>query len=103
MQNQPAFHNMVPPVNQGNALRGITPDLAPNIAPRNYAMPPASYVGSAYPAVPGPQYPMAYHGGIMNQRPLTGSPGSVPQANTSSNSSPSSSFGASSGGQIEGL
>ncbi|XVF32678.1 hypothetical protein REPUB_Repub17cG0103400 [Reevesia pubescens] len=101
-QNQPAFHNMIPPVNQGSALRGITPDLAPNIAPRNYAMPPASYVGSAYPAVPGLQYPMAYPGGIMSHRPLTGSPGSVPQANTSSNSSSSSSIGTNSGGQIEG-
>ena len=103
MQNQLEFHNMIPPVNQGSALRGITPDLAPNIAPRNYAMPPASYVGSAYPAVPGLQYPMAYPGGIMSHRPLTSSPGSVPPANTSSNSSSSSSVGTSSGGQIEGL
>ncbi|XVF21875.1 hypothetical protein REPUB_Repub12eG0127100 [Reevesia pubescens] len=101
-QNQPAFHNMIPTVNQGSALRGITPDLAPNIGPRNYAMPPASYVGSAYPTVPGLQYPMAYPGGIMSHRPLIGSPGSVPQANTSSNSSSSSSVGTSSGGQIEG-
>ncbi|XP_022758119.1 RNA-binding protein BRN1-like isoform X3 [Durio zibethinus] len=102
MQNQPAFHSMIPPVNQGSALQGITPDLAPNIAPRNYAMPPASYVGSPYPAVPGLQYPMAYPGGIMSHRPLIGSPGSVPQANTSSNSSSSSTVGTNSGGQIEG-
>ncbi|XVE77705.1 hypothetical protein DITRI_Ditri13aG0084300 [Diplodiscus trichospermus] len=103
-QNQPAFHGMIPPVNQGSGLRGITPDLTPNIAPRNYAMPPASYVGSAYPAVPGLQYPMAYSGGIMSHRPLTSSPGSVPAANTSNNSLSSSSVGTttSSGGQIEG-
>ncbi|XP_017634194.1 RNA-binding protein BRN1-like isoform X2 [Gossypium arboreum] len=101
-QNQPAFNNMIPPVNQGSSLRGITPELAPNIAPRNYAVPPTSYVGSAYPAVPGLQYPMAYPGGIMNHRLLTGSPGSVPQANINSNSSSSSPVGTNSGGQIEG-
>ncbi|XP_022728439.1 RNA-binding protein BRN1-like isoform X2 [Durio zibethinus] len=102
MQNQPEFNNMFPPVNQGSALRGIMPDLTPNIAPRNYAMPPASYVGSAYPAVPGLQYPMAYQGGMMNHCPLTSSPGSVPPANTSSNSPSSSSSGTSSGCQKEG-
>ncbi|MBA0716876.1 hypothetical protein Golax_004733 [Gossypium laxum] len=102
MQNQPAFNNMIPHVNQGSSLRGITPDLAPNIAPRNYAVPPTSYVGSAYPAVPGLQYPMAYPGGIMNHRLLTGSPGSVPQANINSNSSSSSPVGTNSGGHIEG-
>ncbi|KAK8509883.1 hypothetical protein V6N13_093724 [Hibiscus sabdariffa] len=102
MQNQPAFNNMIPSVNQGNSLRGITPDLASNISPRNYAVPPTSYVGSTYPAVSGPQYPMAYPGGIMGHQPLTGSPGSVPQANASSNSSLSSPVGANSGGQIEG-
>ncbi|TYH36966.1 hypothetical protein ES332_D12G008600v1 [Gossypium tomentosum] len=101
-QNQPAFNNMIPHVNQGSSLRGITPDLAPNIAPRNYAVPPTSYVGSAYPAVPGLQYPMAYPGGIMNHRLLTGSPGSVPQANINSNSSSSSPVGTNSGGHIEG-
>ncbi|TYI49036.1 hypothetical protein E1A91_D12G008100v1 [Gossypium mustelinum] len=102
MQNQPAFNNMIPHVNQGSSLRGITPDLAPNIAPRNYAVPPTSYVGSAYPAVPGLQYPMAYPGGIMNHRLLTGSTGSVPQANINSNSSSSSPVGTNSGGHIEG-
>ncbi|XP_015891606.3 RNA-binding protein BRN1 isoform X1 [Ziziphus jujuba] len=98
MQNQPGFHNMIPTVNQGNALRGITPDLAP----RSYAMPPASYVGSAYPAVPGLQHPMAYAGGIMSHRPLSGSPGSVQHAVVSSNSSTSSGTSKSTGGQIEG-
>ncbi|XP_039036800.1 RNA-binding protein BRN1-like isoform X2 [Hibiscus syriacus] len=101
-QNQPAFDNMIPSVNQGSSLRGITPDLASNIAPRNYAVPPTSYVGSAYPAVPGLQYPMTYPGEIMGHHPFTSSPGSVPQANASSNSSSSSPVGANSGGQIEG-
>ncbi|KAK9040869.1 hypothetical protein V6N11_016005 [Hibiscus sabdariffa] len=101
-QNQPAFHNMIPPVNQGSAFRGIRPGLNPNIAPRNYAMPPGSYVGSGYPGLQGLQYPMASTGGIMSHLPLTGSPGSMQQANTNSNSSSSSSVGTSSGGQIEG-
>ncbi|KAK1558290.1 hypothetical protein Q3G72_000787 [Acer saccharum] len=101
MQNQPAFHGMIPPVNQGNALRGTAPDLAPNVGPRNYIMPPASYVGSAYPSVPGLQYPMAYPGGMLSHRPLSSSPGTVsPVAN--SNSATSSSAGTSSGGQVEG-
>ncbi|XP_039012028.1 RNA-binding protein BRN1-like isoform X1 [Hibiscus syriacus] len=101
MQNQPAFNNMIPPVNQGSSLRGIRPDFAPNISPRNYAMPPENYVGSGYQGVQGLRYPMPYPGGITSHHPLTGSPGSMPHANTSSNSS-SSSVGTSSGGQIEG-
>ncbi|XP_039061878.1 RNA-binding protein BRN1-like isoform X2 [Hibiscus syriacus] len=101
-QIQPAFHNMIPPVNQESALRGIRPDFAPNIAPRNYAMPPGNYVGSGYPGVHGLRYPMPYPGGIMGHRPLTVSPGSMSQANTSSNSSASFGVGTSSGGQIEG-
>ncbi|KAJ4833622.1 condensin subunit [Turnera subulata] len=101
MQNQPAFHGIVPPVNQGNALRGgIRPD--PSVAPRNYAVPPASYVGSAYPAVPGLQYPMAYPGAMMSHRPLSGSPGSLSPGVTSSNSAMSPGVSTSSGGQVEG-
>uniref|UniRef100_A0A2C9WQF5 RRM domain-containing protein n=1 Tax=Manihot esculenta TaxID=3983 RepID=A0A2C9WQF5_MANES len=103
LQNQPAFHSMLPPVNQGNALHGgIRPELAPAMGPRNYAMPPASYVGSAYPAMPGVQYPMAYPGGMPSHQPLSGSPSTVPAAVTSSNSAMSSSVSSSSGGQIEG-
>ncbi|KDP21546.1 hypothetical protein JCGZ_22017 [Jatropha curcas] len=102
LQNQPAFHSMIPPVNQGNALRGgIRPDLAPGMGPRNYAMPPASYVGS-YPAVPGVQYPMAYPGGMISHQPLSGSPGTAPPVVASSNSATSSGVSSSSGGQLEG-
>ncbi|KAK9281471.1 hypothetical protein L1049_004374 [Liquidambar formosana] len=102
MQNQHAFHNMIPPVNQGNALRGLTPDLAPAMAPRNYAMPSAGYMGSTYPAVPGLQYPMAYPGGMMSHRPLSGSPGSIPPAVINNNSATTSGASTSSGGQAEG-
>ncbi|XP_038682757.1 RNA-binding protein BRN1 [Tripterygium wilfordii] len=102
MQNQAPFHNMIPPVNQGNALRGITPDLASSMTPRNYPMPPASYMGSAYPGLPGIRYPMSYPGGIMSQQPSSGSPSSVPVSVTNSNSSPSSSTGTSSRCQTEG-
>ncbi|GLU07463.1 hypothetical protein SLE2022_244200 [Rubroshorea leprosula] len=101
LQNQPAFHNIIPPVNQGSVLRGITPDLAANMGPRNYAMPPANYVGSAYPAIPGLQYPVAYAGGMMGHRPL-GSPGSVAPPNASSNSSTSPGAGSIAGSQVEG-
>ncbi|XP_034691690.1 RNA-binding protein BRN1 isoform X2 [Vitis riparia] len=102
MQSQAAFHNMIPPVNQGSAMRAISPDLARAVAPRNYAVPSASYMGSAYPALPGLQYPMAYHGGIMSHQPLSGSPGSRPPTMMTSNSPTNSGAGASSGGQVEG-
>ncbi|KAJ9187717.1 hypothetical protein P3X46_003141 [Hevea brasiliensis] len=103
LQNQPAFHSMISPVNQGNALRGgIRPDLGPGMTPRNYAMPPASYVGSAYPAVPGIQYPMAYPGGMMSHQPLSGSPSTVPAAIASSNSATFSGVSSNSGSQLEG-
>ncbi|KAL2556723.1 CUG-BP-and ETR3-like factor [Forsythia ovata] len=72
VQNQHAFHNLIPPVvNQGNAMRGVTPDLPSGMAPRNFAM------------------------------PLSGAPGSIsPTAN--SQSAASSSVSTSSGGQVEG-
>ncbi|CAN1354307.1 RNA-binding protein BRN1 [Linum perenne] len=90
-------------VNQANALRGggIRPDISPNMAPRNYGVPPASYVGSAYPPSPGLQYSMPYPGGMMSHhRP---SPSSMSQQ-VGNSSSPGSSSGVttSSGSQIEG-
>ncbi|KAI5565292.1 hypothetical protein POPTR_014G135540v4 [Populus trichocarpa] len=101
MQNQPAFHSMVPPVNQGNVLRGgIRPDLSPNISPRNYA--PATYMGSAYPTVTGLQYPVAYPGAMMTHRPLSSSPGALSPTVVSSNSATPSGVGGSSGVQVEG-
>lgn len=102
MQNQPGFHGIIPPVNQGNAMRGASPDLSSNMGPRNYAMPPSGFVGSGYPAVPGLQYPMPYPGGMLGHRLLNNSPGSVSPAVANSNPSTSSSGGTGSGGQIEG-
>ncbi|GAB4829708.1 condensin subunit [Ancistrocladus abbreviatus] len=103
VQNQPAFHNMVPPINQGPTLRGVRPDLVSGVAPRSFGSPSSSYVGSGYPAVPNLQYPMTYPGGVMSQRPLPGSPGSVPSpiANTSP-SGTSSDASSSSKTQVEG-
>ncbi|CAN1354301.1 RNA-binding protein BRN1 [Linum perenne] len=80
---------------------GIRPDISPNMAPRNYGVPPASYVGSAYPPSPGLQYSMPYPGGMMSHhRP---SPSSMSQQ-VGNSSSPGSSSGVttSSGSQIEG-
>ncbi|KAK6141305.1 hypothetical protein DH2020_024941 [Rehmannia glutinosa] len=102
LQNQHAFHNLIPPLNQGNAIRGLTPDLSSGMSPRNYAVSPGSYVGSAYPAVPGVQYPMTYSGGILSNRPLGGSSGSLSPSTANSQSAASSSVNTSSGGQIEG-
>jgi CUG-BP- and ETR3-like factor len=99
MQNQPGYHNMMPHMNQGNALR---PDLGPNMNPRNYHVPPASYVGS-YPAVPGLQHPMAYPGGMISPRPMNSPPGSVSPSGGNGNSATSSGSSRNSGGgQIEG-
>ncbi|KAF5455144.1 hypothetical protein F2P56_024749 [Juglans regia] len=93
MQNHSGFHNIFPTINQGNALRGVTPELGTNMAPRNYAMPPASYVGSAYHGIPGLQHHMAYPGGMMSHRPLNASLGSVPPAVMNSNPTASSNTG----------
>ncbi|XP_019421494.1 PREDICTED: RNA-binding protein BRN1-like isoform X2 [Lupinus angustifolius] len=99
MQNQPGFHNMMPHVNQGNALR---PGLGPNMNHRNYPLLPSSYVGS-YPAVPGVQHPMAYHGRMISPRPMSCSPGSVSPVGGNSISSTSSGAGKHAGGsQVEG-
>ncbi|KAF7804803.1 RNA-binding protein BRN1-like isoform X1 [Senna tora] len=70
MQNQPGFHNMMPHMNQGNALQL---DLGSNMKPRNYPLPRARYVGS-YPTVPGLQRPMAYPRGMISPRLLNSAP-----------------------------
>ncbi|XP_061366450.1 RNA-binding protein BRN1 [Gastrolobium bilobum] len=98
MQNQPGFHSMMPHMNQGNALR---PDLGPNMNPRNYPVPPASYVGS-YPHVPGLHHPMAYPTGLISPGPMSSSPGSISPAGGNSNSATSSGASKISGGQVEG-
>ncbi|KAJ6941066.1 CUGBP Elav-like family member 6 [Populus alba x Populus x berolinensis] len=79
---------------------GIRPDLSLNISPRNYA--PASYMGSAYPTMPGLQYPIVYPGAIMSHRPLSSSPGTLSPTVPSCNSATSSVASGSSGGQVEG-
>ncbi|KAF9688059.1 hypothetical protein SADUNF_Sadunf02G0157600 [Salix dunnii] len=79
---------------------GIRPDLSLNISPRNYA--PGSYMGSAYHAMPGLQYPIAYPGAIMSHRPLSSSPGTLSPTVPSCNSATSSGTSGSSGGQVEG-
>ncbi|KAK9084093.1 hypothetical protein Scep_030564 [Stephania cephalantha] len=101
MQNQPGFHNMIPAINR--RLRGLTPDLASGIAPRNFAtVPPGNYVGSAYHAVSGLQYPMAYPSGIMSHGHINTSQGSVSPVASNNNSAASSSISTGSGGQAEG-
>ncbi|XP_027366915.1 RNA-binding protein BRN1-like isoform X2 [Abrus precatorius] len=97
MQNQPGFHNIMPHMNQGNALR---PDLGHNM---NYPVPYASYIGS-YPAVPGIQiqHPMAYPEGMISPRLVCSSPDSISPAGGNNNSVSSSGASKNSSGQIEG-
>jgi CUG-BP- and ETR3-like factor len=99
MQNQATFQNMVQPVNQGNSLRGVNPELSPSSVHRSFN---AMQLGSPYPAVPVMQYHGSYPGGFMNNRPFGNSHSTmkVPSANANSAipSSPSSNVG----GQIEG-
>ncbi|KAL0294516.1 UNVERIFIED_CONTAM: RNA-binding protein BRN1 [Sesamum angustifolium] len=102
LQSQHAFANLIPSINQGGAIRGVRPDLSSGVAPRNYAVQPASYVGSAYPPVPGVQYPMTYPGGIMNSRQVGAASGSLSPSPSNSQSAASSSVATSTGGQIEG-
>ncbi|KAK3415610.1 hypothetical protein EUGRSUZ_H01216 [Eucalyptus grandis] len=96
VQNQ--FHNMIPPANRGNALRAVSPE----VSARNYALPPASYMSSPYHAVPGVQYPLAYAGGMMSHRPLSGSASVAAPVSLDGDSASSSVAGPSGGGQLEG-
>ncbi|KAK1318451.1 Flowering time control protein FCA [Acorus calamus] len=107
MQNQPGFHNLVSPGNQGTALRGVPPELVSTVGPRNFAaMQSTGYMGSAYPALPGLQYPLAYPGGMMSNRPLGNSQGAAHSVASSSDLTTASTISSSgistgSGGQIE--
>ncbi|KAK9757246.1 hypothetical protein RND81_01G151300 [Saponaria officinalis] len=91
LQNQPPYPSILP---RGNALRGVRPDVS-GVAPRNF-------VGSGYPAVPNAQFPVTYSGGMLNQRPVNGSPGSLPSAVPNSLGGTSPGAGSSSASQIEG-
>ncbi|KAH7676816.1 CUG-BP- and ETR3-like factor protein [Dioscorea alata] len=103
MQNPASFHNLLPPANQVNALRGISPEHSPSVVHRNLpATQIAGYVGSAYPGVPGLQYPLTYPGGLMSQRNLGNSHGMAQPINVNSKSATSASISTSSGGQLEG-
>nr|XP_043610095.1 RNA-binding protein BRN1-like isoform X2 [Erigeron canadensis] len=88
-QNRLSFPNVILHANQGNPLRGGTP--------RNYAVPPARFLGSAYPAVPGAQYPLTYPGGMMS-----GPPSPVPPLVANNFAATSSNASSSPGDQIEG-
>ncbi|GAB2220268.1 hypothetical protein Droror1_Dr00007912 [Drosera rotundifolia] len=101
VQNQPAFHNMVPSLNQSPALRGVRPDLVSGAAPRSFGSPSSTYVGSAYPAIPNLQYPISYPG-VLSPMPLTSSPGSVQSPVANSSSGTSSDANSSSKPQVEG-
>ncbi|XP_031112424.1 RNA-binding protein BRN1-like [Ipomoea triloba] len=101
LQNQHTFQNMIPTLNQGNTLRGTTPDISPGLTPRNYAMSPTSYVGSTYPGIPGVQYPIPYPGGFMSNRPSSSS-GAVHPSTSNSQSAASSSVNSNLGAQAEG-
>ncbi|KAI3773111.1 hypothetical protein L6452_04310 [Arctium lappa] len=89
VQNQPPFTNLTP--NQANALRGGSP--------RNYAVSPAGYMGSAYPAMPRVQYPLAYPGGM---RPFSGPPSPVPPEVAKNHAATSSTVSASATDHVEG-
>ncbi|PIA44577.1 hypothetical protein AQUCO_01700284v1 [Aquilegia coerulea] len=101
-QNQPGFHNLIPPGSRANALRGISPNLPPGIAHRNFVMPSAGFIGSAYPSGPGLQYRMAYPGGIMSHRPMNSPHGLAPLTNANSSPGTSPTINTSSGVQAEG-
>ncbi|XP_030552455.1 RNA-binding protein BRN1 isoform X2 [Rhodamnia argentea] len=96
VQNQ--FHNMIPPANRGNTLRAVSPE----VPVRNYALPPASYMSSPYHAVPGVQYPLAYPGGMMSHRPLSGSASAASPVSVDGDSASSSVVSPSGGPQVEG-
>ncbi|KAG0501123.1 hypothetical protein HPP92_001195 [Vanilla planifolia] len=103
MQNQTGYHNVISPVNQGNTLHGVSPDLSTETPPTNFStIQSGGYAGSGYPAVPGLHYPIAYPGSLMNTMPLRSSHNPVQAVNGNISIASSSSTGAVSGGQIEG-
>ncbi|CAD6234981.1 unnamed protein product [Miscanthus lutarioriparius] len=101
MQNQGPFQNMVQPLNQGNSIRGVNPELSPSSVQRSFN---AMQLGSPYPAIPGMQYPGSYPGGPMNNRPFGNSHNSISIRVPNSNANPtiSSSPSSNAGGQVEG-
>lgn len=100
MQSQAAFHNMIPSINQGNTLRGVSSDVSPGTASRSFnTAQSGGFIGSPYPTLPGLQYPLSYpttarHLGYSH---VSGHPVNV-KANLATPSGPSTT----SGGQIEG-
>ncbi|XP_066307919.1 RNA-binding protein BRN1-like isoform X1 [Miscanthus floridulus] len=101
MQNQGPFQNMVQPLNQGNSIRGVNPELSPSSVQRSFN---AMQLGSPYPAIPGMQYPGSYPGGPMNNCPFGNSHNSISIRVPNSNANPaiSSSPSSNAGGQVEG-
>ncbi|KAG2603240.1 RNA-binding protein BRN1-like [Panicum virgatum] len=99
MQNQGPFQNMVQPVNQGNSIRGVNPELSPSSVQRSFN---AMQLGSPYPPIPGMQYPGSYPGGLMNNRPFGNSHNSIKVPNSNATSAISTSPRSNTGGQIEG-
>lgn len=77
---------MIPPINHGSAIRGAIPDLSSGIAPSNYAVTPANYIGSAYPVTPSIHYSRTYPGGIIRNKQLGFSSGSLSPSTSSSQS-----------------
>ncbi|KAH9604509.1 hypothetical protein KSS87_014620 [Heliosperma pusillum] len=86
VQNQSSYPNVVP---QGNALRGVRPDISSGVAPRSYV-------------VPNIRFPLTYPVGNPNQRPLISSPGSLPLTVPNSPGGTSPGARSTSGNQIEG-
>lgn len=99
MQNQGPFQNMVQPLNQGNSIRGVNPEVSPSSVQRSFN---AMQLGSPYPAMPGMQYPGSYPGGPMGNRHLGNSHNPIKAPNSNANSTVSSSPSSNAGGQVEG-
>ncbi|KAL6845035.1 hypothetical protein ACP4OV_025208 [Aristida adscensionis] len=98
MQNQAAFQNMVQP--QGSStMRGANSELSPNSGPRTFN---SMQLGSPYSPVTGMQYPGAYPGGAINNRPFVNSHNSIKVPNSNANSPTSSNTSSNPGPQIEG-
>ncbi|KAD3068647.1 hypothetical protein E3N88_36527 [Mikania micrantha] len=89
VQNQPPFTNLSP--TQANALRAGSP--------RNYTVPPAGYMGSAYPTVPRLQYSLAFPGGM---RPFSGPSSPVPPEVANNHAAASSPVSGSAPDHVEG-
>eukprot|EP00252_Welwitschia_mirabilis_P008586 TRINITY_DN2053_c0_g1_i4.p1 TRINITY_DN2053_c0_g1~~TRINITY_DN2053_c0_g1_i4.p1 ORF type:complete len:413 (+),score=86.86 TRINITY_DN2053_c0_g1_i4:257-1495(+) len=102
LPSQPGLHGMVPAVNPPSTLAGSSPDLVQGMTPNYGAVPSGGFMNSAYPAVSGIQYPMAYQSPMMGHSALPVGHSALALNQMSMGNSAINNVKTSSGAQVEG-